>query len=113
MRILFFLSVALLFINDAYAARVVSDATTQTVTHCGVVLDNGTKSDIPVAVSADGKYCDINVTDVSVGVHNVKATFVNVDPVWGRVESAFSAPFTFTKPNLTAPSAPAGLVIKP
>lgn len=94
----------------AYATPfVVSDQTTQVVTHCGVALDSTPKYDTPIVTGA----CKIDISGVSAGTHTIKATFVNIDPVWGRSESVFSAPLTFVKPASVIGIAPANLVISP
>ena len=95
-----------------YAAPfITSDPTTQTVTHCGAQFDTAPKFD---SVVQSDKSCKIDIpASLAPGVHTVKATYVNIDPVWGRSESVFSAPFTFTKPALSIPAAPAGLGITP
>ena len=82
-----------------YAAPfVVSDPTLQGVTHCGYVLDGGVKVDSIVAVSPLGKSCKIDIGTVGVGNHSIAASFVNIDPIYGRSESVLSAPLEFTVP---------------
>ena len=94
----------------AYASPfVVSDPSSQTVTHCGVILDDGVKYDVPVM----GKACKIDISTVSVGSHTLKATFVNIDPIWGRSESVTSAPLNFVRPPNTIYTAPVNLIITP
>lgn len=92
---------------------VVTDPTTQIVTHCGYVLDVDAKVDSPVAVVTGGSMCKIDVSMVAAGSHTIKATFVNIDPVWGRSESVFSVPLTFVRPASTLPNAPTNLMINP
>lgn len=104
---------ALLPLSALGAPFVVSDSTTQIVTHCGVVLDTAVKVDVPVVTDLTGKLCKYDLTAVSSGVHTLKVTFVNIDPIWGRSESALSIPFTFTRPSPTITVSPAGLVITP
>jgi hypothetical protein len=100
----------LLGANWASAAPFVeSDPTTQTVSHCGVVIDTAAKYDVAVVASA----CKIDISGVTVGTHTIKATFVRIDPIWGRSESVFSLPLTFTRPAAVMPTAPVGLVIIP
>jgi len=83
-----------------YAAPfVVSDPTLQGVTHCGSVLDGGVKVDSLVAVSPLGKSCKIDVGSAVTGNHSITASFVNVDPVYGRSESVMSAPLDFVVPS--------------
>ena len=84
---------------SAYSAPwVVSDPTLQGVTHCGSVLDGGTKVDSLVAVSPLGKSCKIDVGSAATGNHSITASFINIDPTYGRSESAMSAPLEFTVP---------------
>ena len=102
------ISVCLLMIASftvSSAPFVVSDPTLQGVTHCGSVLDGGVKLDSLVAVSPLGKSCKIDIGAVSVGKHSIAASFVNVDPVYGRSESVMTPPFVFVVPEniLTAP----------
>lgn len=91
----------------------VSDPTTQTVTHCGYLLDSATKVDIPVVSVTGGKICKIDLQPVSTGTHSIKLTFVNIDPVWGRSESVETSPFSLTRPSSTVTNTPAGLAIIP
>lgn len=91
---------------------VVSDPTTQKVTHCGIQLDSGAKVEVPVtSVSTTSAICKYDVGGVTIGTHNIKATFINVDPVWGRSESVFSVPLDFVRPNNTIATPPTGLDI--
>ena len=111
-----FLSVLCLLALSAgvvYAAPwVVSDPTLQGVTHCGSVLDGGVKVDSLVAASPLGKSCKIDIGAVGVGNHSIAASFVNMDPVYGRSESVMSAPLDFTVPAKTL-NAPGVLKIAP
>lgn len=92
------------------APFITSDATTQKVTHCGIVLNNGTKIEVPVvSVSATSAICKYDVGGVAVGPHTIKATFINIDPVWGRSESVFSTPLDFERPAQVIPTSPSGL----
>ena len=101
------------FIGVVTAAPfVVSDPTLQGVTHCGSVLDGGVKVDSLVAVSPLGKSCKIDIGTVGVGNHSIAASFVNVDPIYGRSESVLSAPLDFTVPSKTL-TAPVVLKIAP
>lgn len=91
---------------------VVSDQTPQKVTHCGVVLDGGTKYDVPVATATPTTAtCKIDISAVSVGQHTIKASFVNIDPTWGRSESVFSSPLDFVRPDNVIAFPPNNLVI--
>jgi len=94
----------------AWAAPFVeSDVTTQTVSGCGVQIDTAAKYDTPTL----NKACHIDISGVTVGSHSIKATFFNVDPVWGRSESVFSVPLAFVRPVSVMPTAPVNLVITP
>lgn len=83
------------------------------VTHCSYTLDSNAKVDFPVDVSQEGNRCKIDLSDVSPGIHIVKLTFVNTNPLWGRSESEETPPFTFTRPSSTLEMNPSGLVITP
>ena len=104
---------ALLLPSLALAAPfVTSDPTTQKVTHCGILLDSGTKVDVPVAtVSTTSAICKYDIGAVNVGPHVIKATFVNIDPVWGRSESVTSVPLDFVRPDNAITNPPVGLGI--
>lgn len=96
------------------APFVVSDPSQDTPqpTHCGLLLDATPKVDVAVAKDSAGKaYCQFDVAGLAIGTHTFKATFVLNDPVWGRLESAVSAPFELSRPG--SPNAPAGLGLKP
>ena len=113
MKILSVLVLMALSVGVVYAAPfVVSDPTIQGVTHCGSVLDGGVKVDSLVAASPLGKSCKIDVGAVGAGNHSITASFVNIDPTYGRVESAMSVPFDFTVPAKTL-NAPGVLKIAP
>jgi len=100
MKILSVLCLLALSVGVVYAAPfVVSDPTLQGVTHCGSVLDGGVKVDSVVAVSPLGKSCKIDVGSAATGNHSITASFVNIDPVYGRQESVQSAPLDFTVPS--------------
>ena len=103
----------LLSVNALAAPFVVSDPTTQIVTHCGLYLDAASPVDVPVVKTATGANCKFDINSVSTGVHTVKATFINIDPTWGRSESVTSAPFTFIRPASTMANSPTGLAISP
>jgi hypothetical protein len=112
-KILFALITLLLLpVCAAIAAPfVISDETAQTVTHCGLFLDAAAKVDTPVASNTTGKYCKFDLAGLSTGAHTIKATFVNIDPVWGRLESVQSVPLSLTKPEIQ--NAPSGLGLIP
>lgn len=93
--------------SDPYPA-----ASTPKPTICQVWLDAATVGvDSPVVTDTAGTYCHYDLSGVSVGAHTVKAKFVLVDAVWGRQESAFTAPLNFTRPGPL--QAPAGLILAP
>jgi hypothetical protein len=93
------------------APFVVSDPLDDRATHCGWVKDGGARLDVPVTVTPAGKICKWDLAGFTAGAHTVNATAVLIDPVWGRLESAPSAPFAFSVP--TAPKAPSGLALTP
>lgn len=99
--------------NVANAAPfVTSDPTTQKVTHCGILLNSGAKIEIPVtSASATTAICKYDIGTVAVGTHTIKATFINIDPVWGRSESVTSIPLDFVRPNNVVNNPPTGLDI--
>ena len=109
-KILFILTI-FLAVSVRAAPFVVSDPSVQTVTHCGVMIDATAKVDSPVESVTGGKRCKYDVGGISTGTHTIKATFVNIDPVWGRSESVFSVPLSVTRPGAPV-VAPAGLVIE-
>jgi hypothetical protein len=95
------------------APFVISDAYTSGLspTHCGLLLDAQAKVDVPVALDAQGRpYCKFDLAPVATGAHRIRATAVIIDPVWGRLESAESLPFDFSRPG--APGVPSGLLIR-
>lgn len=121
MTMMFMVIVALIamaiFISEANAAPFLESdpypaASTPKPTICQVWLDTATVGvDSPVVVDATGTYCHYDIAAVTVGAHTVKAKFITIDPVWGRLESALTAPINFTRPG--PPQAPAGLILAP
>jgi len=100
MKILSVLCLLALSVGVVTAAPfVVSDPTLQGVTHCGSVLDGGVKVDSLVSVSPLGKSCKIDVGAVGAGNHSITASFVNIDPIYGRQESVQSVPLDFAVPS--------------
>ena len=93
------------------APFVVSDPLDDRATHCGWVKDGGARADVPVVVTPAGKVCKWDLAGFTAGAHTVNATAVAIDPIWGRLESAPSAPFGFSVP--TAPKVPSGLALTP
>ncbi len=92
------------------APFVVSDPTTQAVTHCGMTIDTAAKVDSPVETVTGGKRCKYDLALISAGAHTIKATYVNIDSTWGRSESVASVPLNVTRPGPV--TAPAGLVVE-
>jgi hypothetical protein len=83
-----------------YGTKIVSDVTTQDVTHCAYSLDGAADVDTLVEAVATGKRCSISIVPFSAGSHTIKSKFVNIDPVAGRNESPYSSPdLTFLKPT--------------
>jgi hypothetical protein len=112
MKKLLLLTTILITTYVSAAPFVTSDATTQKVTHCGVLLDSGAKVEVPVvSVSATSAICKYDVGGVAVGPHTIKTTFINIDPVWGRNESAYSVPLNFERPGVDTVTPPSGLGI--
>lgn len=92
----------MVFSSAALAAHVVSDPLgNQSTTHCGFVMDSGTKQDIAVVRNASNQaYCSLDISTLAAGTHTVTVTAIINDPVFGRRESAASAPLNFTVPAL-------------
>jgi hypothetical protein len=44
----------------------------------------------------------MDLKDISIGTHTITARYFMIDPKWGTVYSAYSVPFTFTRPSLAA-----------
>lgn len=90
----------------AFAAPfLVADLPDQTTTHCTLSLDGGAYG-VDVPVTGTPKECKHDLAAVGNGQHTATLKAIKVDPVWGRLESAPSAPFAFARP--AAPSAPGG-----
>ena len=95
----------------AWAAPfLVADLPDQSTTHCRLSLD-GAAFGPDVPVSGTPKVCRFDMAPTEVGAHSARAVAVNADPVWGRQESAPSAPFAFTRPS--GPAVPAGTRLVP
>ena len=103
---------ATLSLSALAAPSVVSDATTVTaVTHCAWYVDS-TARQLVVAPKLSGQpYCMIDIQDIAVGTHTVKAAFV-VSTSGFEEEGPQSLPFTFTRPAKPIAS-PSGLRIQP
>jgi hypothetical protein len=78
-----------------------SEATGQAVTSCSIVLDTAAPVVAPVVDVTGGKACKLDLAGIGFGSHTVTAKYILTDAIWGNAESAESAPFTFTKPDLT------------
>lgn len=79
-------------------------------THCVFTIDSLTPVVVTVPVSPPFT-CKTDVGAVAVGPHTVKVRARQVDPVWGTIESADTAPLAFTKPGPLA--VPTGLTLTP
>jgi hypothetical protein len=97
--------------NTIAAPFIVSDPLDPRATHCGWKMDAGTRTDVAAAMSGTDKICKLDLAGLAAGSHTVSATAVAVDPIWGRLESAASANFTFAVP--TMPTVPSGLKLAP
>jgi hypothetical protein len=86
---------------------VTSIAVSAGTTHCGWVVNGAAKVDRPVANAK----CQFDVSSFAPGSHTMTVTALLTDPVWGRLESAPSLPFSLNVPTL--PTAPAGLGLVP
>jgi hypothetical protein len=88
-----------------------ADLIDQSTTHFAVSLDDGPYSaDLPV--SGSPRICRYDVSSVSVGPHIIRMKAVIPNSAgWGRLESAPSDPFSFTKP--AAPVTPSGIRLVP
>ena len=96
---------ALLPLNVMAAPFFVADLPDQTTTHCQFQLNGGAWSlDMPVIGTLRICFVDANALNVQPGPNTLLARAVKVDAGWGRLESAPSAPFSFTRP--AAPSTP-------
>lgn len=95
------------------APFLVSDPVPNTATqpsHCQLTMDSVAGQDVEVVVNADGSVnCKFDLASLAYGSHTATAKHVLSD-VWGRIESASSAPYTFTKtnPSTVTLSAPKG-----
>jgi len=82
-----------------YGKNVVSDATSQTVTHCAASVDSGADVDSLVEVVAAGKRCKIDISALTGGNYTIKARFVNIDAQSVRTQSDYSSTLNFFKPT--------------
>ena len=95
----------------AFAVSAVADLPDQTTTHCVLEMDGTWGADVPVVTVSGVRVCSFDVTGVASGAHSARAKAVKNDAVWGRLESAPSAPLAFTKPS--APGVPSGIRLVP
>jgi hypothetical protein len=113
MNKLYLLSLLLVTPVISAAPFVVSSPSTQTVTHCTLLLDAAPGVDVPVASDTTGKYCKFDMASLPTGDHTLTAKFVNIDPIWGRSESVTAVPLLFTRPAARLTTAPTGLLLAP
>jgi len=92
------------------APFLVADLPDQSTTHCALSLDGAAFGPDALATGTP-KVCRYDLASVSVGAHSARLIAVNADPVWGRQESAPSAPFAFTRPS--GPAVPGGTRLVP
>lgn len=99
-------------VSPAWAAPFLeADLADQTTTHCRLSLDGGAFGpDVPVTATVP-KLCRVDLQGTTVGAHDARLIAVAADAVWGRRESAPSAPFAFTRPGVATP--PAGIRLVP
>jgi hypothetical protein len=93
------------------APFIVSDPLDPRATHCGWQFNSDARVDAPVALSGTDKICKVDLAGRAVGSYTVTATAVAIDPSWGRLESASSAPFVFAVPSVAG--APSNLRLVP
>ena len=99
-----------LFSSVAFSATLVTDPTTQTVTHCRLIANNVKKPPVPVKVDATGgKYCAFVIDAYAPGEYDFEATFINNDGTFVS-ESPRSNLVHVTRPAL--PLAPTNLIVK-
>ena len=90
----------------------ISDPTTQDVSHFGIYIDNMPATEYQVAINdSGGRYVKYDLANFPSGLHTITATFINYSVIDGRQESVRSNPFTFTRQLTLEP--PAGLVVTP
>jgi hypothetical protein len=106
------LMLAILFaVPTAWAAPFLeADLPDQATTHCALSLD-GAAFGPDAPVSGTPKTCKVDLASVAPGAHSARLVAVKADAVWGRQESAPSAPFPFTRPG--APATPSGSRLVP
>lgn len=77
-----------------------------------VYMDGATSPVISPAQSVTGGVrLHYDLTSISVANHSVTIKAVRVDPIWGRLVSASSVPFSFTRPGLQ--QTPTGTGLEP
>jgi hypothetical protein len=98
--------------QQAQAVTVVGDLPDQTTTHCQFRFDGGAwGADTPVVTISGTRLCAVDISGIAEGAHTVDAKAVKQDALWGRLESAPSVPFAFTRP--AAPASPTGTRLVP
>lgn len=95
---------------SVFSATLVTDPTTQTVTHCRLIANNVKKPPVLVKVDATGgKYCSFAIDAYAPGIYNFEATFINNDGLFVS-ESARSNMVNVVRPELLL--APTNLIVK-
>lgn len=99
-------------VSPAFAAPFLeADLSDQSTTHCKLSLDGGAFGpEVPVTATTP-KLCRVDMSGTAVGAHSAVLVAVADDPIWGRRESAPSAPFAFTRPGVATP--PGGIRLVP
>lgn len=116
---LFAFLVALAVATFSHAAPSVdADLPDQLTTHCAIAYcaPDGTScgaysADVPVVLNAGVRYCHADAASAPTGARSVRVLAVVVDPLWGRLPSAPSAPLPFTRP--ANPAAPVNIRLVP
>ena len=76
------------------AISVVTQPTRQPITSCAVKVDDYAKTYIVSASESrvyGYKQCNISLTEIPTGHHVVKVAFIEDNPIFGRVNSPYSA----------------------
>lgn len=113
------LALVALFPVLAFAAPFAdADLPDQLTTHCAIAYcaPDGTScgaysADVPVVLNAGVRYCHADAANAPTGARSVRVLAVVVDPLWGRLPSAPSAPLPFTRP--ANPAAPVNIRLVP
>jgi hypothetical protein len=96
-----------LFASTAMAnPRLLSDATTQQVTHCGFYINgNSLPVELPVEVSLSGRRCVMDISSFTTRTYTVYVTFILYSGVI-RYESIPSNTITFAFPLIGSTTLP-------